>query len=53
MRKDEYERNKPIVWALFANGVLSGRADNGTACTQADKMLAEFEKRFVEKDGEE
>jgi hypothetical protein len=43
----EYERNKPMLWAMLLNGALPIFGGNAVKAAQvADAALAEFEKRF-------
>lgn len=43
--KREYERAKPMIWAMFA-AALAQRNSAGLAASKADELVAEFEERF-------
>lgn len=54
MGKYEWERAKPMIWAMFAAASVSAGARTKGASETADTMLAEFSKRFpVEEEPEE
>lgn len=45
MNEREYERMKPMIWAMFA-AALAQRNSVGLSASKADELIVEFETRF-------